>query len=443
MSIPDLGTLAISNVPITRIKPYAKNPRLHPPAQIALLKAGISRFGFVAPMLVTPDFDIIAGHGRLIAATELGMTEVPVIILPHLNEAEQAALRVADNAIAAKGIWSPDLLKESLSFVLDGDFGISEMHLGFEQGEIDFYLGADLTTKSKGEVAAPPPNRLVSSVTQPGFLWNIGGHRILCGDSTDAASFEILMPGEQADVGISDIPWNRKINGHVSGHGAIKHPEFAFASGEMTETEFFEFTEKAFKLQAAFSKPGALNYQFIDWRGVGDMIAAGKRIYDDLINICVWVKPIGGMGGLYRSRQELVCVFRVKGGKHQNFVNLGKHGRNRSNVWEFASPSALGSERENLALHPTCKNVEMIGEAIMDSTRRKAIVLDAFLGSGTTVLAAQRTGRRGYGIEIDPYSVDVAVRRLQAESGLIAKLPDGRSFNEIEEMQKGARHDEA
>jgi len=287
------------------------------------------------------------------------------------------------------------------------------------------------------------PDRAIPSVTRRGDEWLIGNHRILCADSTNAASFDQLLRGELADLVMSDMPWNVRVNGHVGGSGAVKHPEFAMASGEMSEEEFRGFIKTALDLNARFSRPGALNYQWIDWRGVGDMIAIGKQVYDALLNVCVWVKPNGGMGSLYRSRHEFACVFRVQGGRHDNFVNLGKHGRNRTNVWEFAAPSGLGAERENLALHPTCKNAEMIGEAIMDSTRRKAVVLDPFLGSGTTLLAAHRTGRWGRGIEIDPYYVDVAVRRLQAETGLIARLADGATFQDIEGERKDQTHDQA
>lgn len=439
--IPDLTGLQITQQPIAKLKPFAKNPREHPPSQIAMLKASISRFGFVAPLLVTPDFDVIAGHGRLIAAKELGLKHVPVIVLPHLSEAEQRALRVADNAIASKGGWSFELLQEELTFVLDGDFQIGALELGFDQGEIDFQL---VSSKPKLVAeAVAPPIRSRPSVTQPGDLVTIGGHKLLCSDSTERSSLTRVIEGQSADVVIADLPWNQKVTGHIGGSGAIKHPEFAMASGEMSKDEFRAFTRKALELQAEFSRPGALVYQFIDWRGVNDMISIGEEIFDALINLCVWVKPNGGLGSLYRSRHELICVFRVKGGRHDNFVNLGKHGRNRSNIWEFAAPSGLGPERANLALHPTCKNVDMIAEAIMDSTRRKAIVLDPFLGSGTTLLAAHRTGRLCRGIEIDPYYVDTAIRRLQAESGLVARFPDGRSFQEIEESREDHGHGEA
>lgn len=417
-------------VPTDDIKSYAANPREHPPAQIKMLKAGIERFGFNAPVLVTPEYLLIAGHGRLLAARELKMPQVPAIILPDLSEDEQRAYRIADNAISQKGTWSAELLFAEASYILDCDLDLGALDLGFETGELDVEFARSNSSKVRAEEAVPPPCRSEPPVSRLGDVWTIRNHKLACADSIEAASFDLLLGTERADTVISDMPWNRP-NDDISGLGKTQHPAFQMASGEMTRSEFKAFMRTAMTHQAGASKPGAVNMQYIDWRSVADMISAGEEVYDALINLCVWVKPQGSMGSLWRSRHELVCIFRVKGGKHSNFVELGKHGRNRTNVWEFSAPSALGPERANLAFHATCKNIEMIAEAIKDVTPHNGIVLDAFTGSGTTLLAAERTRRRGRGIEIDPYYVDTAIRRLQEECQADAVRHDGRTFNDI------------
>ncbi len=418
-----------------QVQPYPNNPRDHPRAQIEMLKASIAKYGFNAPILVTPDYQLIAGHGRVTAALELGLEEVPCIVLGHLSEAEQRAYRIADNAIALKGEWSIELLSEEVAYLVENEFDVG-LELGFETGEFDFLVETEGRKKrSKVEVAPPEPTRSTPAVSRRGDIWTSSHHRIMCGDATCEDDFKRLFGNERADVVISDMPYNLRINGHVSGLGKVEHAEFPMASGEMSKEEFRAFTQIVFEHQAAFSKAGALNYQFIDWRSVSDMISVGLLVYDKLVNLCVWVKPQGSMGSLYRSRHELVCVFRTGGARHDNFVQLGKHGRNRTNVWEYASPSGFGPERQNLKFHPTCKNLDMIADAIMDCTRRKGIVFDAFLGSGTSVLAAHRTGRRGRGLELDPYYVDLAVARLVEATGDVAIDQSGRTFEAVRELR--------
>ncbi|MBP6110957.1 MAG: ParB N-terminal domain-containing protein [Sphingobium sp.] len=435
MSITDIRSLSIVEIPIDTIVPFATNPMEHPTGQISMLKRSMTRFGFTNPVLLTPDNVVIAGHGRLIAAKELGCTHVPAIILSGLTEAEQRAYRIADNAIALKGKWALDLLAIEAQYVLDA--GIAPIELGFEMGELDFAIEGAKKEKAKAEEPVPEPARTGPPVSRVGDLWTVGLHRILCGDARDPACYRILMGGEKADMVLTDMPWNVPVNGHVSGLGKIKHPEFPMASGEMGKEEFASFTTIVFQNQADFAKPGALVLEFIDWRSVAMMITVGETIFDRLMNICVWVKPSGGMGSLWRSRHELVCAFRVKGGKHANNVRLGKFGRNRTNVWEYAAPNGFGSERENLKIHPTAKNVEMLADAILDCTQRGGIVLDPFLGSGATILGAQGVGRIGRGMELDPYYVDLAVQRITKEIGNEAVLADGRTFAEVTSERHG------
>lgn len=283
-------------LPVASIIPYAANPREHPPEQIAMLRDGIERYGFNAPVLVTPDRELIAGHGRLLAAKELGMETVPAIVLADLSEPERRAYRIADNAIALKGSWSIELLNAEVSFLVESEFDFDAGDLGFETGELDFALSQS-TKRSKTEPQLPLVDRSREPISRDGDLWTVGRHRILCGDARLASSFEALMGSERAQVVVSDMPWNLSAD-MIGGNGRIKHPDFAMARGEMSRDAFREFMQTVFEHQAAFSIPGSLHYQFIDWRGVADMIGVGEAVYDALVNLCVWVKPNGGMGAL-------------------------------------------------------------------------------------------------------------------------------------------------
>lgn len=421
----------VADLPISQIVPYASNPRLHSARQVEMIEASILKFGMVNPVLVTASHEIIAGHGRLAAAKKMGMQTIPAIILSHLTEAEAKALRIADNAIALKGEWSLELLGQELELVTSYDMDIKPIELGFETGEIDFHIETGRSAQvDQTEVAPPEPLRGEPAVSRPGDQFLIGPHKVICGDARNPDVFKTLLDGKLADAVISDQPWNLPANA-ISGLGVSKHADFVMASGEMSLTEFSAFTHTVLSNQARACKPGALVYQFIDWRSVDLMISAGNAEVGELINICVWVKQSAGMGSLYRSQHELVCVFRVPGGKSKNNVQLGVYGRNRANVWKYQAPTGFGGEREKLQMHPTCKNEKMIGDAIMDCTDRGDVVLDAFLGSGTTILAAHQTGRVGMGIELDPYYVDLAVGRIAEATGKTAADADGRTFEEL------------
>jgi DNA modification methylase len=231
----------------------------------------------------------------------------------------------------------------------------------------------------------------------------------------------------------TDPPYNVPISGHVGGLGSIQHREFAMASGEMSQAEFTAFLQSVFGHLATFSVDGAIHFQCMDWRHVPEILAAGTAAYTDLKNICVWAKNNGGMGSLYRSQHEFVFVFKSGTAPHINNVELGRHGRYRTNVWSYAGVNSFGGDRADLSLHPTVKPVAMIADAIRDCSHRKGIVLDAFVGSGTTLIAAETTGRRGYGIEIDPLYCDVTIRRLHTVCGLEAVLEGtGQRFAEVE-----------
>jgi DNA modification methylase len=429
--------LAVVYRRIEELQPAPRNPRSHSPRQVRQIARSVQTFGFNVPILIDPQSQVIAGHGRLLAARELGWGEVPTISLDHLSEAQRQAFMIADNRLTDTSEWNDTLLAglfRDLS-VLDLDFSLEAT--GFEMAEIDIRIESLEAPQEADDPADHIPDAASRpAVSHAGDVWAAGRHRISCGSALDAVAYAVLMDGEQAAMVFSDPPYNVAIDGHVTGLGKIHHREFAMASGEMDEAQFVEFLVRSFTLLARHSVDGAIQFQCIDWRHAGDMLAAGRRAYSELKNICVWVKSNAGMGSLFRNQHELVFVFKHGRGPHQNNIQLGRHGRHRSNVWSYPGASSFGrsSEEGKLSeLHPTVKPVAMVADAILDCSSRGEIVLDAFLGSGTTVIAAQRTGRRCFGLEIDPLYVDTIVRRWQAFTGDHARLlATGQDFNSIE-----------
>lgn len=394
---------------LDELKPFANNPRLHPKRQIDQLVASISNFGFTNPILVDSDLNIIAGHGRLLAARQLSLGEVPTIVLRGLCPAQQRALRIADNKIMLNGGWDTDLLRIELKEI-SAEIALED--LGFSAGELNVVLSEGVDPDDEVIPAVP-----AHAMTQPGDIWILGDHRIGCGDARDVAFLrEVVGPGDAVDAAFLDPPYNVRIQGHAN--VASKHREFAMASGEMSEDEFRAFLRQTLGACAAVSRDGAVHFVCMDWRHMADVQAAGEAVYGRLLNLCIWNKSNAGMGSLYRSKHELVFVYRVGQAQHLNTVELGRHGRNRMNVWDYASVNTFkGHRREDLALHPTVKPVQMVADALQDVTRRSDIVLDVFLGSGATLIAAQRTGRRFRGIEIDPLYVDLVVERWRNLTG--------------------------
>ncbi|WFL77811.1 site-specific DNA-methyltransferase [Altererythrobacter arenosus] len=396
--------------------PDPRNARTHPRRQIEQIAQSIRAFGFTNPILADPDGLLIAGHGRLRAAKEMGLEKVPVITLDGLTDTQKKALRLADNKIALNAGWDLEILKLELADLalpeIDIDLGLT----GFSPGEIDVVL-SEADDPDDEVIPAVPENPRV----QPGDIWQLGEHRIACGDGRDGAFLQRLVgAGEAIDCAFLDPPYNVKINGHANAKG--RHREFAMASGEMTEAEFRTFLSDTLGACAKVSRQGAVHFVCMDWRHMDDVTVSVEGVYDDLLNICVWNKSNAGMGSLYRSKHEMVFVYRVGSAPHTNTVELGKHGRNRTNVWDYPSVNSMrGSRREDLALHPTVKPVAMVADAICDVTRQGELVLDIFLGSGTSLIAAERVGRRFRGLDIDPAYVDLAMQRW---SDLTGKEPE-------------------
>lgn len=417
---------------VSQLKPYPGNARRHSKAQVKQIAASIERFGFTNPVLVSDDDEIVAGHGRVMAAKQLGLAEIPVIRLSHLSAAERRAYVLADNKLALNAGWDTELLAIELQGLIDLDFDLSVT--GFSIAEIDFVLDE---AKEGATTETGPLDRVPlagsRAVTREGDLWILGRHKLLCGDARRGADYALLLGNEPADLIFTDPPYNVPIDGHVCGSGGIRHREFAMASGEMSSAEFTEFLRTCLSNAANHSRDGAIAFVCMDWRHMGELLTAGNAAFTELKNLCVWNKTNGGMGSFYRSKHELVFVFKVGTAPHTNSFGLGDTGRYRTNVWDYAGISSAGRERmEELAMHPTVKPVALVADAIRDCSRRGEIVLDAFGGSGSTLIAAESCGRRARLIEFDPLYCDTIVRRWETLTGKDAVLAsDGGTFGDL------------
>jgi DNA modification methylase len=411
--------LVINYRPLSEITPDVRNARTHSQRQVDQIAASIQEFGFTNPVLVDEDGVLIAGHGRLRAAKQIKMATVPTVVLPHLSEAQKRALRLADNKIAQNAGWDMDLLKGELEALSALELSFDLEVIGFSAGEIDVVFAGQSAGDPDDEVIPAAP---VNPRSKQGDIWVLGPHRVGCGDCRDHDFLQRVMgPNAVADAAFLDPPYNVKIDGHanVKSH----HREFAMASGEMSDQAFVAFLEQTLGACANASRSGAVHFVCMDWRHLDHLQRAGDKTYGAWLNLCVWNKSNAGMGALYRSKHELILVYRVGDAAHFNAVELGRHGRNRTNVWDYPSVNGLrGSRREDLQMHPTVKPVGMIADAIKDVTHRGDVVLDTFLGSGTTLIACERAGRQCRGVEIDPAYVDVAIERWSAMTGIEPRL---------------------
>ena len=422
---------------IDQLTPDPANPRRHSKKQIRQIAESIRIFGFNVPILIDREGKVIAGHGRLLACRELGVTEVPTLCLDHLTPAQARAFMIADNRLTEIATWDDRLLAEQLKDLSLSGIDFSLEVIGFEMAEIDLRISSldDMPEEGDDPADAAPEVPAGPPVSKLGDLWLLGHHRLLCGSALDTLAFSALMGQEHATTVFTDPPYNVEIDGNVSGLGAIHHRPFPMGFGEMNRAEFTAFLGQALRNMAAFSAAGSLHYICMDWRHIEELLTAGAEAYGELKNLCVWVKDNAGMGSLYRSQHELVLVFKHRGAAHRNNVQLGQFGRNRSNVWHYPGVNSFarcGEEGNLSALHPTVKPVALVADAILDCSERGGIVLDAFLGSGTTVIAAERTGRRCYAMELDPVYVDTAIRRWQALTGGKAHhAAGGRLFDDL------------
>jgi len=428
-----MGKLSIVYRKISELKPYPRNARTHSRKQVNQIAAAITGFGFTNPVLVDESGQIIAGHGRVQAAKLLGFAEVPTIQIAHLSATQKRAYILADNRLAEKAGWDKEILAVELQGLLADGFEV--VLTGFEAPEIDVILDAAADSKSDrhGDDNVPAAG---PAVTQAGDLWLLGAHRVFCGNALEADSYDAVLDGAKASLIFTDPPYNVTIDGNVGGKGQIHHRPFAMGCGEMTTSGFTSFLTTTFQHLAVNSLDGSIHYTCMDWRHIQEMLAAGYAVYSELKNLCIWNKSNGGMGTFYRSKHELVFVWKSGNAPHLNNFELGQHGRNRTNVWDYAGVNTFRSGRmDELQMHPTVKPVALIADAIKDCSKQGDIVLDPFCGSGTIIIAAERAGRKARALELDPSYVDVAIRRWEKLTGKSATLSTGGTFEEITEQR--------
>jgi DNA modification methylase len=450
--------LAIEYLDPESLSPHPNNPRQHPGRQIRQLAANIARFGFLVPVLAEGDNQIIAGHARVEAAKRNRMTAVPVVRANHLDEAGKRAVMVADNRLTETSKWDDQLLGENLKILSDLGLSFEDEALGFDYGEIEQRILSIEDTDGGDEQAdqLPEPAEDGPPVSREGDVWLCPGpngidgheHRLVCGDSTEHATYQQLLGDDRASMIFTDAPYNlaAKDIGQVCDD---QHGNFAMGSGEMSQKQFIEFLSTVIGHLCNASFPGSIHYLFMDWRHMQELLTAGLQHYNELKNLCVWVKDRPGMGTFYRSQHELVFVFKYGDSPHQNNFALGQHGRTRSNVWSFPSARNLNADdgdldgNEALGAHPTIKPVRLIEEAILDCSRRGEIVLDPFLGSGSTLIACEKARRRCAGIELSPKYLDTAIRRWQQWTGCDAiHESTGQTFKHLADQRKEDNNDE-
>jgi DNA modification methylase len=397
------------------LQPWPGNPRKHAEGQLTKLRASIQRFGFTVPLIVDEANVVLSGHARLQVAQQLGLAAVPVRVISGLTQSEKRAYVLADNKLALLSAWNTDMLKDELALLIEDDFEVEVT--GFSTAEIDLMF----EEPGDGTDDALSTDLPEAIVTKPGDVWVLGEHRLLCGSALDTPSYDAVLGSELARMCLTDPPYNVAIDGHVSGKGKTKHAEFAMASGEMSSSEFTSFLQRVLEHVSSTEVAGAINCIAMDWRHIKELQEAAAPVFGPAKQLCVWVKDNAGMGTFYRSQHELFFLFKKGEAAHVNNFELGQHGRYRTNVWSYPGANAFKGKGLNLlALHPTCKPVSLFADAIRDCTHRGEIVLDPFCGSGTILIAAERTKRRARAIELDPRYVDVSVRRWE-------RLTDGKA----------------
>ena len=416
---------------VEHLRSNPRNARTHNRKQRRAMVASIRRLGFINPLIIDANDTVIAGDCRLDAAKEMGLVEVPVILIDHLNDDEIRAFALADNQLAAMAGWDDEMLAIELQHLVEVNFDLDVT--GFEAAKIDFVIESQLSGPGDNRADIIPEAHFNEPPTSRiGDIWLLGKHRLMCGDALNEFHLRLLMLGVLARMLFSDPPYNVKIDGNVCGLGDVRHREFLVASGEMSRKEFRAFLLTVMLNAARHSMDGAIHYWCMDWRSIDILLDAGREVFERLINICVWNKTNAGMGSFYRSQHEFVAVLKHGTEPHMNNIQLGKNGRNRSNVWIYPGVNTFRKGRmDELKNHPTSKPAALVSDAIRDASKRGDVVVDPFMGSGTTIIGAEETGRVAYGMELDPHYVDVAVMRWQAFTGGAAVHEGtGKTFDE-------------
>ena len=426
------GSPTVAFLALDAIRPNPRNPRTHSKKQLRLIAESIQRFGFLNPLIVDETGTLLAGHGRWEAAKLANLGSVPVIRFDHLSPAQKRAYLIADNRIAEHSGWDRDILAAELGELIEllPTEGLDVSVTGFAVAEIDLLL--EDVGPSRPEPEDELPKIPSEPVSHQGDLWLLGKHRLLCGDAREPGDLLRLMNGSLASAAFCDPPYNVRVSS-IGGRGRARHKEFAFASGEMSQSQYRDFLAKTLINGVQVSMEGAVHFICMDWRHIEDLVAVGRDNYQEMLNLVVWNKSNGGQGAFYRSQHELIVVFRTGKTTHRNNIELGRFGRNRSNVWTYAGVNTFGRDRlQSLSAHPTVKPIRLVADAILDCTSRGDVILDQFVGSGTTILAAEKVARVGFGLEFEPRYVDVAIQRWQEMTKLEAILEtDGRTFAEL------------
>lgn len=414
--------------PIDRLKGADRRARRTSPAQLERVTRSVSSFGFLKPVIIAADGKIIDGHILVEVAQGMGLPDIECVIIDHLSPNELRLARIALNRIQETGEWDLDELSIEFEELKIGDLDIDLT--GFDPGELDLILDQEPALASIDECVSERPRVPVS---EPGDLWLLDGHSLLCGDALDSGSYKRLLDGRTIDGVFSDPPYNIKIEGVVSGLGRTRHKDFAMGVGEMSDDQFRIFLGNYLQRCREHASPGAVIFACMDWRQVDLLMLAGRDAGLHRINKAIWNKGTGGMGSLYRSAYEEIVVFCTEASPATNNVLLGKNGRNRTNVWTYPGANQKGSSAgKALGDHPTPKPVELVADALQDVTKRGDLVFDPFMGSGTTLIAAEATGRIACGIDLDPGYVDVTIARWQQMTGKQAvHQASGKSFEEL------------
>ena len=366
-------------VDMPELRPLGREAHRHSARQVGKIAASLQRFGCVTPIVVA-NGRVVAGWAVVMAARQLGLSQIPAITVTDLSETELRALRLALNRIPQDATWDQKSLAQEITEILEASQDILVEHLGFETGELDHILSGDCGLAQEDDLPQTPDGTVV--VSRKGDVWKLGEHRLLCGDARAPESYAHLLGADKAQMAFTDPPYNIGIKGNVSGLGKLKHSDFIMASGELSRTEFAASCKPRSASGGLFGQRRG-HFVCCDWRHVAEMLTAGGQIYGQQLNLCVWKKSNAGMGALYRSRHELIFVYKVGKAAHINNIALGKYGRNRCNIWDYVSQSALnGTCKSKLSLHPTVKPVALVADAICDCSHRAGIILDPFGGAG-------------------------------------------------------------
>ncbi|MEM8936285.1 MAG: DNA methyltransferase, partial [Pseudomonadota bacterium] len=406
---------------VTALKAYQNNPKTHSDAQINQIIKSIETFGWTYPILVDEDLMVLAGHGRLEAAKRMVLKKVPTLKVVGLTQAQKKAYVIADNKISENGGWDSDLLQIEFESLSGMDLNFDLELTGFSAPQIDIALGRASNDNSGDQEDLDPGVAVMdhAPVTKPGDLWRLGDHLLYCGDVGLPESYEALGVRDPIAMVIADPPYN--VPARQLSPGLRDRAQFTMGSGEMSSEDYIGFLTWTLSKAKAETRDGGLFYVFMDWRHIAELTAAADHCALTQLNLCVWNKSNAGLGSFYRSKHELIFVLKTGDAPHINNIELGVHGRNRSNVWDYAGANGFSRDgRDGLKGHPTPKPVALLADAILDATHQGNVVLDLFSGSGSAILAAEQTGRIARSIEIDPLYVDYAIARFQQKTGIHA-----------------------